>query len=842
MVGKYVIGEDVLHIRGNMTEENKDKKRKLLRLNVEQAPTKPAAPDGLHHNISQGNRGKGARVTVEVRRGSRVSSDRRPAHPSDKFTDEEQLRRLRAVQQSLRDQEEQQALKMQEALKAKALEEAAGRARILESEAAEETTTSVVAESIEHDVSENTDVPEITREKKYRTDSSNISGTSANHLRRGKNNIVGDPSKGSTLGKRNKSKLSSKLGATEEMRDFSVAEPPHTFMGLKKLSGTRRGDRGKKVKTSPTLIKRCIELTRPLTVQALAEKIAIKASEVIQTLAKLDQVATMQTILEVDTAEYLIDALGHTSVRVGMENMEAVLWDQQSQGPDKERSPVVTVMGHVDHGKTSLLDALRKSSVASKEKGGITQHIGAYQVSVPSGKRITFIDTPGHEAFQLMRARGAAVTDIVVLVVAADDGVKAQTIEAIQHAKTSGVPMIVAINKIDKHGVRPDHVRTELINHGVIVEKMGGDVLDVEVSALTGQNLDQLVETILLQAELMNLRCSPDAKARGVVIEAHMRKGHGHVATVLIQNGTLRKGDIFASGMLSGKVRMMFDESGKAITTAIPSQPVEVLGFSSAPTSGERFMALDSEAQAREFIEWKKMQVHQEAQEVQPSTISSIADLTEYFKTQEIETLPIIIKGDVQGSVEGLQYELNKIKHDEVGVSIVDAAVGPVNESDVMLAKTSKSVLLVFNTTILPDAQKLIDQHGIVVLRHQIIYRAIEEIKEMLVKMLVPEEQEHLLGKAEIIKVFHVKKASSIAGCLVKEGLLRRNEKVKIFRGKHMVFTGDIKSLRHVKNDMKEVKFGYECGMIVEGFDAFEVGDRIECYETRQIARDLEEN
>ncbi|ETZ04521.1 translation initiation factor IF-2 [Holospora undulata] len=843
-----------------MTEERKDKKRKPLGLNVGQPQPNPAGKESVKQTFVQG---KTKRVTVEVRRGSRAASDRRPGGTFEKFTDEEQLRRLRAVQQSLQEKEEAELLRIakeQADKERKELEAQEEQARIKSAQEEQERMSAAqklsgvsldqniegllksevpsLDSSSESTLEENSSKSTAEEKKRKAGSDRPLERSDASKVKRSKTESEEAVRPFAKRSKQKYEKISTPVTPLTLEDDFisTLEETESSFKrGNVHRSKTSRIKREKKV---PSVVLRCIELTGPIVLQDLAEKMAIKAHKVVQLLENFGKSTTVHSVLDVETAELIISEMGHKSLRVGLEDLEARWWNVQGKTLE-ERPPVVTIMGHVDHGKTSLLDALRQTSVASGEKGGITQHIGAYQTRLSSGKQVTFIDTPGHEAFVRMRERGSAVTDIIVLVVAADDGVKTQTIEAIHHAKTSGVPVIVAINKIDKANAKPDIVRSELLNHGVVVEKMGGEVLDVEVSALTKKNLDVLIETILLQAEMMELTCSPDTKARGTIIESHMRKGHGHVATVLIQNGTLRKGDIFVAGMLSGKVRMMFDAQGCVVQRATPGQPVEVLGFSHSPVSGERFLSLEQESQAREFVEWKKSQMLSGTEEPLSKLPETSHDLEQYFKSQNVKTLFLVINADVQGSIEGLTYELQKIHHGEVALQIISSEVGPVSESDVMLAKTSNAVILMFNTYVLPDVQKIIDREKVTVLSHQIVYRATEEVKALLVKLLSPEIQEHFLGKAEIIKVFHVKKASSIAGCLVKEGMLRRGEFVKIFRDKTMLFEGEIKSLRHVKNDMKEVKFGYECGMILEGFDAFEVGDRVECYEKRSIAREL---
>ncbi len=493
----------------------------------------------------------------------------------------------------------------------------------------------------------------------------------------------------------------------------------------------------------------------------------------------------------------------------------------------------MTGMGHVDHGKTSLLDALRSTNVADHESGGITQHIGAYQVTLASGQKVTFIDTPGHEAFTAMRARGAKVTDLVVLVVAANDSVMPQTIEAINHAKAAGVPIVVAINKIDVPGADPQKVRLDLLQHEVVVESMGGDVLDVEVSAKKRINLDKLIEAILLQAEVLDLKASPNRDAEGVVIEARMDKGRGSVATVLIQKGTLKVGDIFVSGNEWGRVRSLFNDRGQKVLKALPSEPVEVIGLQGTPSAGDDFIVVDTESRAREISAYRQRKAREL---LQVKTMSSAEHLLAQIKAGEIKELPVLIKGDVQGSVEALNGILSKIANNEVKVHVLHSGVGAINESDITLARASKAIVIGFNVRANPTAREMAKRDGVDIRYYSIIYDVADDMKKAVEGLLEPELREKILGYAEIRQVISVSKVGKVAGCMVKEGLVKRGAKVRILRDSVVVYTGQLSQLKRFKDDVKEVKEGFECGMSFENFDDLKVGDMVECYEMEEIA------
>ena len=589
----------------------------------------------------------------------------------------------------------------------------------------------------------------------------------------------------------------------------------------------------------PLKVIREVVVPETITVQELASRMAERGVDVIKSLMKMGVMATINQTLDADTAELIVAEFGHKLKRVAESDVEIGIGGE-ADAPEtmKARPPVVTIMGHVDHGKTSLLDALRNTDVAAHEAGGITQHIGAYQVTLASGRKITFIDTPGHEAFTAMRARGAKVTDIVVLVVAADDGVQPQTAEAIAHAKAAGVPMIVAVNKIDKPGVNPDRVRTELLQHEVVAESMGGDVQVVEVSATKGINLDKLEEAILLQAEVLELKANADRPAQGIVIESRLERGRGSVATVLIQRGTLRQGDIIIAGGEWGRVRALSDDKGKTISEAGPSAPVEVLGLNGTPEAGDEFAAVENEARAREITEFR--QRRQRNVRVGATGVrGTVEEMFSGMATAARKTLPVVIKADVQGSVEAIAGALSKLSTDEVATTILHQGVGAITESDVVLAKASGGFIIGFNVRAVPQARELSKRDGIDIRYYSIIYNVVDDVKAYLSGMLAPTIRENLIGNAEVREIFDITKAGKVAGCRVTEGVIRRNAKFRLLRDNVVIHEGPLKSLKHFKEDVREVKEGLECGMAFENTQDVRQGDVIECYEVEQVARAL---
>lgn len=575
-----------------------------------------------------------------------------------------------------------------------------------------------------------------------------------------------------------------------------------------------------------------------LTVAELAHKMSVKASEVIKHLMKLGQMCTINQVLDQETAMILVEEMGHKAFAAKLDDPEAMLTDATAQAEYEAfpRAPVVTVMGHVDHGKTSLLDYIRRAKVASGEAGGITQHIGAYHVETPRGM-ITFLDTPGHEAFTAMRARGAKATDIVILVVAADDGVMPQTREAISHAKAAGVPLVVAINKIDKPGGNADRVTQELIAESVVPEEYGGDSPFVQVSAKTGQGIDSLLENVLLQAEVLELKAPQDAPAKGLVVEARLDKGRGTVATILVQSGTLRRGDVVLAGSSYGRVRAMLDENGANISEAGPSIPVEIQGLTEVPSAGEEVMVMADERKAREIALFRQGKFRDVKLAKQQA--AKLENMFENMGEGEVKNLPIIIKTDVQGSQEALVQSLQKLSTSEVRVQVVHAAVGGISESDVNLAVASKAVIIGFNTRADASARKLAESNGVDIRYYNIIYDAVDEVKAALSGMLAPEKREQITGMVEIRQVFVVSKVGAIAGCLVTDGVVKRTSSVRLLRNNVVAWTGELDSLKRYKDDAKEVKAGLECGLSLKGYNDIQVGDQLEIFEVQEIARTL---
>jgi translation initiation factor IF-2 len=565
---------------------------------------------------------------------------------------------------------------------------------------------------------------------------------------------------------------------------------------------------------------------------------AVKASEVIKHLMKLGQMVTINQPLDQDTAMIVVEEMGHKAVIAALDDPEAFTEEEvlASSSEMLPRAPVVTVMGHVDHGKTSLLDYIRTAKVAAGEAGGITQHIGAYHVTTPRGM-VTFLDTPGHEAFTAMRARGAKATDIVILVVAADDGVMPQTKEAIKHAKAAGVPIVVAINKIDKPGASPDRVQNELIAEEVVPEAFGGDSPFMQVSARTGQGIDELLEQVLLQAEVLELRAPVEAMAKGLIVEARLDKGRGPVATVLIQSGTLKAGDVVLAGSCWGRVRAMLDENGKPIKSAGPSIPVEIQGLTEVAQAGDDFMVMADERRAREIANYRSGKFRDTKLAKQQA--AKLENMFTDMASGDVQMLPIIIKADVQGSQEALAQSLLKLSTDEIKVQIVYAGVGGISESDVNLAIASKAVVIGFNTRADAQARKHAEHNGVDLRYYNIIYDAVDELKAAMGGMLAPEKREEVIGSAEIRQVFKASKVGSIAGCMVLTGFVRRTARLRLLRQNTVIYTGELESLKRFKDDAKEVKEGFECGLNIKGYNDIEVGDILEFFEIKEVARTL---
>jgi len=573
-----------------------------------------------------------------------------------------------------------------------------------------------------------------------------------------------------------------------------------------------------------------------ITVADLAHKMAVKAAEVIKTLMKMGMMVTINQVLDQETAIIVVEEMGHTAKAAEANDPEAFLETEHIEAVNEARPPVVTVMGHVDHGKTSLLDYIRRAKVASGEAGGITQHIGAYHVETPRGL-VTFLDTPGHEAFTAMRARGAKATDVVILVVAADDGVMPQTIEAIHHAKAANVPLVVAVNKIDKPEANPERVKQELVTHEVVPEDWGGEVMFREVSAKTGQGIDELLEAVLLQAEILELTAPKNTPAKGMVIEGRLDKGRGPVATVLVQSGTLRRGDMLLAGSSFGRVRAMLDEAGRDIKEAGPSIPVEILGLSDVPMAGEEVIVLNDERKAREIALFRQGKFRDVKLAKQQA--AKLENMFEQMAEGEVKTLPLIIKSDVQGSYEALATSLQKLSTNEVKVNILHTGVGAISESDVNLAAASKAVVIGFNVRADANARKLAESSGVDIRYYNIIYEAVDEVKAALGGMLSPEKKESTIGLVEIREVFRISKVGSVAGCYVLDGQVKRGARVRVLRSNVVVHEGELDALKRFKDDVREVKAGFECGISLKNFNDIEVGDQLEVFEVVEVARTL---
>ena len=624
-----------------------------------------------------------------------------------------------------------------------------------------------------------------------------------------------------------------KMTITSALKEALVEEETKAapIIGLKKRRKVTRGPQ-------PTVekLKRTVVIPETIALQDLANRMSERSVDVIKVLMKMGMMVTPQQTLDAETAELVVSEMGHTPVKVSEEDVEQGL-AVDTLAEKLPRAPVVTIMGHVDHGKTSLLDALRQTDVVSGEAGGITQHIGAYKVELSSGKSIVFLDTPGHEAFTAMRARGAHVTDVVVLVVAADDSVMPQTVEAISHAKAAGVPIIVAINKIDKPEARPDKVKTELLSHGIVVEDLGGDVLSIEVSAKKKTGLLALEEAILLQAEIMDLRARTEGSAQGTVLEARMDQGLGPVASVLVQDGTLSIGDIFVSGTRWGRVRALIDSRGTRIREAGPATPVEVLGSQGVPEAGDDFVIVADEAKAREISEYRDRKRKTASAKTGETSVSDI--FAKYQSDATMRTLSIIIRGDVQGSVEAIKGSLEKIISDEMKIDVITAGVGAISESDVTLAKSSGALIIGFNVRANPSARELAKKESVDIRYYSIIYDVVDAMREAASSLLSPEQKETFLGYAEIRQVFDVSKVGKVAGCMVTEGIIKRGCGVRLLRDNVVIHQGSLKTLKRHKDEVKEVKGGYECGMAFENYQDIRPSDQIECFEIHEVKKVL---
>ncbi len=616
----------------------------------------------------------------------------------------------------------------------------------------------------------------------------------------------------------------------DEVRERSVASFRRR---VQRISGHRDSEPKEK-------IAREVTLPETITIQELANRMAERSVDVVRILMQQGHMAKITDTIDADTAQLIAEELGHTVRRVAESDVEEGMFDTPDDAANLQpRAPVVTIMGHVDHGKTSLLDAIRSTEVAAGEAGGITQHIGAYQVTAPSGGRITFIDTPGHAAFTAMRARGAKITDIVILVVAADDGVMPQTVEAIHHAKAAKVPIIVAINKIDKPDAKPERVRTELLQHEIQVELLGGDTLEIEVSAKAKTNLDKLLDMIALQAEVLELRANPNRPAEGTVIEARLDRGRGPVATVLVQRGTLKPGDIVVAGSEWGRVRALMSDTGHSVVAAGPSMPVEVLGFNGTPEASDRLAVVDTESRAREITDYRVRQKREKMAARQTGMRGSLEQMMSQLKTTGRKEFPLVIKGDVQGSIEAIVGALDKMSTDEVLARVIYSGVGGITESDITLAEASGAAVIGFNVRAHKEAREAAEQAGIEIRYYDIIYALVDDVKKAMSGLLAPTLRETMLGNAVILEIFKVSKVGTVAGCRVTDGVVERGANVRLIRDSVVVHQGKLSQLKRFKDDAREVVAGQECGMAFENYQDMKAGDIIECYRVESVQRTL---
>lgn len=817
--------------KADKTETNAQEKKPLTLSS--KTLTLKKSPGGDHHVRQSFTHGRSKTVTVEVKKkrtfmpgqgkGGRGAADEKSLTSSG-LTQQQIAERLATIHGAMQTQiveserTRQEAISEQERLKQEEAQKVAVKEEV-EKPAAEEAAPQETAE------------PEAVVRKK--TVYSSYTDEEEGAARRGK---VDHKVKAPVVKKGEERRRGSKMTVTQALSGGDEDKPGRSLAAMRRQREKRKMA-GQEMPQQKVI--RDVTIPEVITVQELANRLAERSSDVIKSLMKMGVMATITQSIDGDTAELIATEFGHQVKRIAESDIEIGLHQAEDQDSQLlSRSPVVTIMGHVDHGKTSLLDALRKTDVVSGEAGGITQHIGAYQVTMKSGQKITFIDTPGHAAFTEMRARGANVTDIVVLVVAADDGVKDQTIEAIAHAKAANVPLIVAINKIDKPGAEPDRVRNMLMQHEVFLEKLGGETMDVEVSAKQGTNLDKLEETILLQAEVLELKANPNRLAEGAIVESRLERGKGVVSTVLVQKGTLKVGDLFVAGAEHGRVRALIDDHGKPVDQAGPSVPVEVLGFNGAPLAGDDFVVVDNENRAREISEFRQRRMREAK-----SAISARGTMEQMFSkiaAGEIKELPVIIKSDVQGSMEAISSSLTKLATEEVGVNILHAAVGEITESDVTLAKASGAMIVGFNVRANPQARDAARKDGIDIRYYSIIYDVIDDVKANLGGLLAPTLREQYLGAAEIRDVFNISKVGKIAGCMVTEGIVKRGAKVRLLRDNIVIHEGSLKTLKRFKDEVKEVREGYECGMAFENYNDIKTGDTIECFEIEEILRTLD--
>lgn len=827
------------------TKDDKTDEKKPLTLSSKTLTLKKGSEGG--HVRQSFTHGRSKTVTVEVkkkrvilpgrRQGSDQSADGKPQSAAG-LTPQQVTERLNALHGAMQTQVIESERTRQETIKERArLSEETLKKQSVEPETAELETADQLPAPTTEPQQEVVEIPsmEITSPEsapRKKTVYSSYADEEEEALRRGKGEVK---TKAPVVRKGEPRRRGGKFTVSQALRD-DEDKPGRSLASMRRLREKRKMAGLEKPQQK---VVREVIIPEVITVQELSNRLAERGADVIKALMNMGVMATITQSIDGDTAELIATEFGHQVKRVAESDIEIGLHLQEDDASQLlPRPPVVTVMGHVDHGKTSLLDALRKTDVVAGEAGGITQHIGAYQVSLGSDDKITFVDTPGHAAFTEMRARGANVTDIVVLVVAADDGVKDQTIEAIHHAKAANVPIIVAINKIDKPDADPDRVRNMLMQHEIFLEKVGGETMDVEVSAKQGINLDKLEETILLQAEVLDLKANPNRLAEGVIVESRLERGKGVVSTVLVQKGTLKVGDLFVAGAEYGRVRALMDDRGNAIESAGPSVPVEVLGFNGSPMAGDDFVVVENENRAREISEFRQRRAREAK-----SAISARGTMEQMFSkiaAGEIKELALIIKSDVQGSMEAISSSLAKLSTEEVKANILHSAVGEITESDVTLAKASNAMIIGFNVRANPQAREAARRDGIDIRYYSIIYDVVDDVKATLGGLLAPTLREKYLGAATIRDVFNITKVGNVAGCMVTEGLVKRGAKVRLLRDNIVIHQGSLKTLKRFKDEVKEVREGYECGMAFENYNDIKAGDTIECFEIEEIKRTLD--
>jgi translation initiation factor IF-2 len=765
-------------------------------------------------------------VSVEVRR-KRTVVKRTPEDVANQETKQQQLlREAEEARKALADQAELRRRNEEEAEARKRAEEARRREEEEAKRTAEESRQ--LAEEAERRKAEEEARVEAERQRRAEQEAAERKAAEAKPAKRGKRQRDGEDTERGKHGRR-------ELHVASPGRRTSRAGKGGRKAGRGSVASD--GQHGFQRPTAPVVKE--IEVPDSIAVGDLAQRMSVKAGEVIKVLMKMGMMVTINQALDQETAMLVVEEMGHTAVVQKDEDVEGEILaavDDEQQGDMAPRAPVVTIMGHVDHGKTSLLDHIRATRVAAGEAGGITQHIGAYHVETGRGM-ISFLDTPGHAAFSAMRARGAQATDIVILVVAADDGVMPQTKEAIQHARAAGVPIVVAVNKIDKPEANPDRVMQELVAEEVVPEEWGGDVQFVNVSAKTGEGIDQLLEAILLQSELLELKAVHDGLARGIIVESSLDKGRGPVATVLVQSGTLKRGDAVVAGAEFGRVRAMFDENGRSVKEAGPSIPVQVLGLSAAPAAGDDLVALSDERKAREVAELRRVR-HRDTRLAEQKA-AKLDQLFSQMSEGEIAYVNLIVKADVQGSVEALRDSLLKIDTDEAKVRVVASGVGGITESDANLAVTSNAIIIGFNVRADATARRVVEEHGLDLRYYSIIYEVIDDVKKAISGLLSPEIKEEIIGLAEVRDVFRSSKLGAIAGCMVVEGTVKRHNPIRVLRDNVVVYEGELESLRRFKDDVNEVKAGTECGIGVKNYNDVKPGDQIEVFERIEVAREL---